>query len=124
MTLAYIRKTYDVPAKRGARIEWTDERGQKWVGRVVGPSGDGARLKVQFDVNGKRRRSILHPTDNVRYLEKPASPKDRVLAEHPCAHAVKLRMGWAIRSSHSIEFERLGYGKTATMAWREAAERF
>lgn len=68
MTLAYIRKTYDVPAKRGARIEWTDERGQKWVGRVVGPSSDGARLKVQFDVHGKRRRSILHPTDGVRYL--------------------------------------------------------
>jgi hypothetical protein len=64
MSMAYIRGYYDVPAKRGGRIEYTASNGQKFVGTIK--SADGAHLRVLLD--GHRSTSKLHPTWNVKYL--------------------------------------------------------
>lgn len=121
MTLAYIRKTYDVPAKVGAPIEWTDHRGKKWTATIMNCSSDGARLKVKFDHNGKR--SILHPTEGVRYL-KNQTPKERVLESWPDARAVRMSTGdWKLLSCEhgTSKCRALAWGTTAGEAWRAAA---
>lgn len=123
MTLAYIRSHYNVPAKLGARIEWTDPRGQKWAGTITGTHA--ACLRVKFDADrDKTTRRILHPTDNVRYLPPLPSPKDRVIEIYPCAHAAKTTTGYKIRSrgpGEAGEYRLLGFGKTAKAAWADAA---
>lgn len=121
MTLAYIRKTYGVDARRGGRIEWTDPKGGKWPARITGALN--GSLLVRFDSLRKDKAGTrpLHPTDNVRYLAKPAGPKDRVLAEYPLAHAVKVSDGYRIRSSDSAAYCNLGRGANAKAAWIDAA---
>lgn len=62
--MAYIRQAYGVPAKRGARIKFTDSRGGMWEGAIR--SAQDGKLRVRLDtVNGI---VILHPTWNIRYL--------------------------------------------------------
>lgn len=125
MNLAYIRKHYNVPAKVGARVEWTDPRGQKWAGTIAG-CAEGARLKIRFDADrDKATRRILHPTDNVRYLPPLPSPKDRVLERYPCAYAAKTVTGYKIRSrgpGESGDYRLLGFARTAKAAWADAAQ--
>ena len=62
MSLAEIRKQHGVPAKRGARIEYTDTAGRVWAGRIT--SADGALLRVRFDGHVRQ----VHPTWHVKYL--------------------------------------------------------
>lgn len=61
----YIRKFYGVPAKRGARIEFTPGLYRIQTGTIIGSIQ--GRLKVRFDDEPKRV-AILHPTWEVRYL--------------------------------------------------------
>ena len=59
----YIRKTYDVPAKRGGRIcfnPWGNPREGTIVGSRYG------HLRVRFD--GENRVALIHPTFSVTYL--------------------------------------------------------
>ena len=65
MSMAYIRKTYSVPAQRGGRIRYEGQLS----GVIVGSSG--AHLRVRFPMLGKT--AILHPTWRVEYL--PNNPK-------------------------------------------------
>ena len=62
MTMTFIRCTYGVPAKRGARIRYTD--GVSKLGTIT--SAKGLYLRVLFD--GERNTRILHPIWNVEYL--------------------------------------------------------
>ena len=64
MSMEYIRKTYGVPAKRGAEIVYHGGDCDL-VGVITGTSG--ARLRVRFD-GSRHRKMILHPTWCVRYL--------------------------------------------------------
>lgn len=64
MSMDQLRKAYDVPAKRGGRIEFTDTNGSVWRGIIR--SERNARLRVTLD--GLREISILHPTWNIKYL--------------------------------------------------------
>ncbi len=68
MSMEYIRKTYNVPAKRGMRIKWTDCYGHVFNGVIT--SAKNGRLLVLVDdrIPNYRGRLILHPTDNVEYL--------------------------------------------------------
>lgn len=68
MSMDYIRRAYDVPAKRGMRIRYTDEHGGILNGRIT--SSQGARIQVLPDdrVSGCNSRLILHPTYNVEYM--------------------------------------------------------
>lgn len=67
MGMKHIRKTYSVPAKRGARIEFEDGDGIKHLCTIF--STIGSHLKVRADgVHSGRQYWILHPTWNVTYL--------------------------------------------------------
>jgi len=70
MSMAYIRKTYNVPAKRGARVEYTG-RGVVEPGTIIGARD--TRLRIRLD--GHRNNGIFHPTWELRYL--PATQAER-----------------------------------------------
>lgn len=61
----YIRRAYEVPAKRGGRVRFLD--GKMREGCIVGSRGH--YLRVRFD--GERRPRSLHPTWRVEYLNTP-----------------------------------------------------
>lgn len=65
MSMEYIRKTYGVPAKRGALIEFTDMRGRIHTGRIVRSRGMYLRADMPTICGGI---VTLHPTSDVRYL--------------------------------------------------------
>ena len=62
--MEWIRKYYHVPAKRGAKIRFTDSNGAVWTGRIT--SALSGYIRVQFE--GWKRRALLHPGWNVEYL--------------------------------------------------------
>jgi len=71
--MEYIRKTYNVPAKRGARIEWDGDETAKFIrGFLYSPrrgtivSARDGYLRVRFD--NEKTVKILHPTWRVKYL--------------------------------------------------------
>ena len=66
MSMAYIRRTYGVPVKRGARIrfDYAD------YGEGVITSAPGPHLRVRF-ADGRVRK--IHPTWHVTYLDGPES---------------------------------------------------
>jgi hypothetical protein len=67
MTIQYIRETYNVPAKRGGRIEFTQKNGAKFQGTITG--SDSQYLHVRFDCfTSKNAKAKLHPTYNIKYL--------------------------------------------------------
>ena len=67
MAMKYIRDYYKVPAKRGARIRFTDGEGNSFLGTIF--STISSSLKVRIDGLHKGRQYwILHPTWNIEYL--------------------------------------------------------
>ena len=71
MSMTYIRKTYDVPAKRGGRIEYTGN-GKPELGTIRGVNG--AHLLIRID--GCKHNMPFHPTWKLRYLDEACSPQD------------------------------------------------
>ena len=71
----YIRRTYGVPARRGARLLFIggnpdqegDAKGRRQSGTIVGSRGQ--YLRVRMD--GEARIRTLHPTWRVEYLKTP-----------------------------------------------------
>jgi hypothetical protein len=65
MSMEYIRRTYNVPAKRGARVrvDWYPPEPER-EGVITGAYG--ALLRVRLD--GEVRRRLAHPTWRVEYL--------------------------------------------------------
>lgn len=72
MSLEYIRCAYGVPAKRGARIRYTDPGGVVWTGRITAARGAHLLVLVDDRVPGYRKRLKLHPTWNITYEPAPA----------------------------------------------------
>lgn len=68
MSMAYIRKAYGVPAKRGGRVEYSGERIPQ-QGTILGSCG--AHLSIRLD--GVKHSMPFHPTWKLRYL-----PSDHV----------------------------------------------
>lgn len=66
MTMAYIRKAYGVPAKRGMRIRFHGI-GFTWEGRILGSYGH--LLRVNQEGQPARWRTYLHPVWGVEYLD-------------------------------------------------------
>lgn len=64
MSMDYIRKTYNVPAKRGGRVEYTHPKPAR-MGTIIG--ADGARLRIRLD--GEKFVGRYHPTWELRYLD-------------------------------------------------------
>ena len=62
--MEYIRKTYGVPAKRGATVKFTTITGSVWIGKIR--SALNGQLRVQFA--GMNYVSTMHPVWNLEYL--------------------------------------------------------
>lgn len=65
MSMAYIRRTYGVPAKRGARVRYTGSSGSSRTGRIVGTVA--SYLRVRWDDGAST--APLHPRMGVEYLD-------------------------------------------------------
>lgn len=65
--LEWIRKTYNVPAKRGMRIRFMGNE----YGTIL--SGKHGRLRVRFD--GQKIIAALHPTWELEYSPKQKEVK-------------------------------------------------
>ena len=75
MSMEYIRRTYGVPAKRGARVVY---RGNPHAGKLTGTivGSDRQYIRVRFDGNPKNWVCSYHPTWEMQYLP-PNSTIDR-----------------------------------------------
>jgi hypothetical protein len=71
--MEYIRKTYNVPAKRGARVEYSGDETAKFIqgflytprkGTIV--SARGGYVRVRFD--NSTLVQAFHPTWRIKYL--------------------------------------------------------
>lgn len=64
MSMEYIRKTYNVPAKRGGKVKITSShKGIEFDGVITGSKN--ARLRISIN---RQRSRLYHPTDNIVYL--------------------------------------------------------
>ena len=63
--MEYIRKYYDVPAKRGARVKIETFYGFD-KGTIVGSRNSYLRIRL----DGENEINSYHPTSNIIYLEK------------------------------------------------------
>lgn len=61
MSMSYIRRYYNVPAKRGKRIKYKDKSG-----RITGAAGP--HLRVLLD--GEKKSKICHPTWQIEYVQE------------------------------------------------------
>lgn len=65
MSMEYIRKTYGVPAKRGARVRFTPIK--KHIGHegvIVGSRGPHIRVRM----DGEKQICTYHPTWEMEYI--------------------------------------------------------
>jgi hypothetical protein len=65
MSIPYIRKTYGIPARQGARVRYRHPNGVEVEGVITGSRG--AYLKILLE--GYIRPLLFHPTWNLNYLE-------------------------------------------------------
>lgn len=68
MSIAWVRKHYNVPAKVGGRVEYTGESKPQF-GTICGTSG--SHLSIRLD--GIKHSMPFHPTWKLRYLDAEAS---------------------------------------------------
>lgn len=61
--MEYIRKTYGVPAKRGARVKYTGGK-EPCFGSVT--SSDGCYLRIKMD--DEKHTGLYHPTWKIEYI--------------------------------------------------------
>lgn len=66
MSMCRIRKRYSVPAKRGARVEYSGHC-SPITGTITGSIQDNLWVRL----NGSKRSVILHPEWALRYLSSP-----------------------------------------------------
>ena len=67
MSMEYIRKHYDVPAKRGGRVVYSGGA-QPVPGKITGT--DGAHIRIRLD--GSSFSQNYHPTWKIEYLPEGA----------------------------------------------------
>lgn len=60
----YIRRTYQVPAKRGGRVRYTGRAAGERFGTIL--SARGGYLRIRLD--GDKHAGTYHPTWKLEYL--------------------------------------------------------
>ncbi|RRH98058.1 hypothetical protein EH240_19875 [Mesorhizobium tamadayense] len=68
MSIAWIRKSYNVPAKVGGRVEYTGD-GKSEFGTIT--SATNGRLNIRLD--RFKHPMPFHPTWKLRYLDSEAT---------------------------------------------------
>jgi hypothetical protein len=70
VSMDYIRRTYGVPARRGARVQYDGVTvGQPPLLGTITSATNSGHIRVRFD--GERRTHKLHPTWALVYLKTP-----------------------------------------------------
>ncbi len=64
MSMDYIRRVYEVPAKRGAIVEYMAGDGERLRGTIVGAKGPYLRIRL----DGNNRAMNFHPTWHLTYI--------------------------------------------------------
>jgi hypothetical protein len=63
VSMKYVRDYYEVPAKRGGRVQYTGGK-EPQLGTIIGARG--ASLRIRLD--GDKRPGFFHPTWELEYL--------------------------------------------------------
>lgn len=66
MSMAWVRKHYKVPAKRGMRVRYTGGKAPE-LGTIT--SATNGRLNIRLD--SRKWTSQFHPTFKLEYLSEP-----------------------------------------------------
>jgi hypothetical protein len=75
MSIDWVRKSYNVPAKRGGRVEYTGGKTPEF-GTIVGARG--GHLRIRLDGMHYTHPLPFHPTWELRYLDAgPPAPVKR-----------------------------------------------
>jgi hypothetical protein len=64
--MEYIRTAYNVPAKRGMRVEYQPEHKKAWQGKII--YAEKGYLRIRRDGDTKTYPAPFHPTWNLKYL--------------------------------------------------------
>jgi hypothetical protein len=83
-TMEWIRRTYDVPARHGMRIEYDGK-----PATIVGTRGP----HLAFRVDGEKRIRADHPTYRIVYPAVPTPARPRGWCEHCCKDRAMTREG-------------------------------
>lgn len=71
-SMKYIRDTYGVPARRGARVEYQSDKVGREPRRGTITSADGAYLRIRFDGDVCTYPGVFHPEWGLTYLPRDA----------------------------------------------------
>lgn len=75
MSMDYIRRTYKVPAKRGAKVKYLASDGELIEATIVGSSGQYLLARLGHN----KHTSRLHPTWALKYLpDGPTFSRDDI----------------------------------------------
>jgi hypothetical protein len=83
-TMEWIRRTYDVPARHGMRIEYDGK-----PATIVGTRGP----YLAFRVDGEKRIAADHPTYRIVYPAMPEPVRPRGWCKHCCKEWAMTRKG-------------------------------
>ena len=72
-TMEWIRRTYDVPARHGMRIEYDGK-----PATIVGAGGG----YLRFRIDGEKRRTVGHPCYRIVYPAVPEPARPRGWCKH------------------------------------------
>ena len=62
MSMDYVRKAYNVPAKRGGRVIWFDARFNQWLHGKITSASDYVHVRFDNELH-KTYRARIHPSD-------------------------------------------------------------
>ena len=68
--MKYIRDTYGVPARRGARVEYQSDKVGRQPRRGTITSADGAYLRIRFDGDRRTYPAPFHPQWGITYVDQ------------------------------------------------------
>ena len=83
-TMEWIRRQYDVPARRGMRIEYDGK-----PATIIGAGGG----YLRFRIDGEKRRTIGHPCYRIVYPAMPEPVRPRGWCKHCCKDRAMTREG-------------------------------
>lgn len=66
LAIEYIRKTYDVSAKIGGRVQFSPEYGLPWIGTIIG--AENGYLHIIRNGDDSAYPALLHPQWNLTYF--------------------------------------------------------
>lgn len=67
MSIGYIRKTYNVPAKRGGKLRYSGDKATPVLMEIIGTKGPYLKCRIADGFNAGLE-TLLHPTWEIEYI--------------------------------------------------------